>query len=105
MCDMKTVMEFCFLCGDEFEKLNHNQRYCCDECRETAEKQRKRQRDRQRRMEAKRSIKSGAKFPSIADMVDMGMKLSKECGRVVQYGEVQKMLLTGRIKVKDGVMV
>ena len=31
-------------------------------------------------------------------MLELIEKLSKEQGRVVQYGEVQKMLLTGRIK-------
>lgn len=102
---MVKVIEFCAFCGDDFEKTNHNQRYCCDECQKTAEKQRKRQRERQRRSEAKKSIKLGAKFPSIEDMVDIMMKLSKERGRVVQYGEVQRLLLTGRLKVKDGVMV
>ena len=101
---MKKVIEFCAFCGDDFEKTNHNQRYCCDECRRTAEKQRKRQRDKQRRMEAKRSIKLGAKFPSIEDMVDISLKLSKERGHVVSYGEVQRLLITGRLKLKDGVM-
>lgn len=102
---METVMEFCAFCGEEFEKTNHNQRYCCEECNKTAENQRRRQRDRQRRRIAQKSAKLGANFPSIEDMVDIMLRLSKERGRVVQYGEVQRLLLTGRLKVKDGVLV
>ena len=37
-------------------------------------------------------------------MVDLMLKLEKELGRVVQYGEAQEMLLTGKLKVKDGVI-
>lgn len=41
---------------------------------------------------------------SIHAMVDLALKLSKELGRVVQYGEVQEMILTGKLKVEDGVI-
>ena len=39
---------------------------------------------------------------TIEGMVDIMMRLSKERGRVVQYGEVQSELLTGKLKVKGG---
>ena len=101
---METVMEFCAFCGEEFKKTNHNQRYCCEECCKTAENQRRRQRDRQRRRIAQKSAKVGANPLSIEDMVEIALKLSKKYGRVVSYGEVQRLLITGRLKLKDGVM-
>ena len=41
-------------------------------------------------------------YPSTYDMVEAMLKLSKKRGRIVQYGEVQKLILTGRLKVVRG---
>ena len=99
------MTEACQFCGEWFEKIHHGQKYCCKECSQTAERKMKKERDAKRRRKQKNNVKATSPYPNIYGMVDIMMKLSKERGRVVQYGEVQRLLLTGRLKVKDGVMV
>ena len=97
------IEEACWICGEWFVKRG-NQRYCCEECRKIAEKQREKEADRRYRESVKRkkteSIdKSGL---SMDDMLDLMARLSKERGRIVQYGEVQQEILTGKLNVKGG---
>ena len=82
----------CRVCGEEFTTTNNRQRFCSYKCRYEAQKER----------EAKKSSSPAKTYPDIYDMVDAMMKLSKERGRVVQNGEVQRMILTGRLKVVGG---
>ena len=89
----------CARCGEWFVRKG-NQEYCCKECSDLAKKEAER-----KRKQKKRQKKNGAKYPSIDDMVRMAMELSKESGKLVQYGDVQKMLYTGKLKVKDGAFV
>lgn len=86
----KTV--YCRFCGWEFEPRNNHHFYCSRECRHFDLK-------RKNKKETKKS-----NYPSIEDAVDIMLKLSDERGRVVQYGEFQTMLYTGKIKIKDGVI-
>jgi hypothetical protein len=91
--------EACGWCGEWYVK-HGNQNYCSKECSRLAEKQREKLKNLKRRSTKK--IAQSKPSLSIQDMVDLMLKLSKERGRVVQYGEVQKMILTGSLKVKGG---
>jgi hypothetical protein len=91
----------CGWCGEWFVK-HGNQKYCCKECSKLAEKQQIYLSQKKRNIQ-KRKVQTAPSL-SIHDMVDLMLKLEKELGRVVQYGGVQEMLLTGKLKVKDGVI-
>lgn len=94
--------EACKICGKWFTKKRHNQKYCCDKCKAEAEKRRK-QRLYFNTVKPQKREKCAPPSITIEGMVDIMLKLSKERGYIVQYGEVQRLLLTGKIKVKDGV--
>ena len=97
------MTEACRFCGEWFTKKNYNQRYCCEKCQQEARKRRDRNRQKIVR-KAKQNKKVCTASISIDSMVDIMLKLSKEYGRIVQYGEVQRLLLTGKLKLKDGVV-
>lgn len=82
--------EMCKLCGKEFHVRYGNQRYCSPECRVHGDRiAARRRRNRQKRVSPALSMQ---------EMLDIMEKMSEEQGRVVQYGEVQAMLLTGRLE-------
>lgn len=93
----------CKMCGKLFTKKGHSQKYCCEECRRAAirREQRKRYLEWVKPQNEKKKRQCA---PSITmeGMVDIMLKLEKKFGRIVQYGEVQRMLRTGKLKVKDG---
>ena len=103
-----SIMESCKWCGEWFAKRG-NQKYCCAECRRLSERQQARINARKMREEKRVKKKNNdlREKPKITldTMVDLMLKLSKEKGRTVQYGEVQRLLLTDRLKVRDGVIV
>lgn len=92
----------CAWCGTWFviEGMNHNQKYCCEECGILAKREKARL--FQRKKAASKAKAQSTQSDSVYDMVDVMMRLSKERGYSVQYGEVQTELLTGRLKIKDG---
>ena len=57
-------------------------------------------------MRKNRNKNSKQNVPSLSlqGMVDLMMKMEKEQGKVVQYGDIQTMLYTGQLKEKDGVV-
>lgn len=89
----ETKTDLCKMCGKEFTVRYRNHKYCCCECRRSY--------SRQRRKEIRNGVYKDVTKPSVSmdRMLDLMAKLSKEQGRVVQYGEVQEMLLTGRMKL------
>lgn len=95
------IEEACYYCGEWFVKRG-NQRYCCKECRELAEKQQWAQQREKEKIKKKKKAQ-GKPGLSIEGMVDVMLKLSEERGHIVQYGEVQRELLTGRLKLNGGV--
>lgn len=92
--------EACAFCGEWFNKSHHNQRYCCDKCKKEADRRRYKKRYFDDIKSQKKNEKKAAP-PSITidGMVALMMKLSKERGYVVQYGEVQQELFLGKLKV------
>lgn len=91
--------EACGWCGEWFVKKG-NKSYCCEECAKLAKKQaRKRRKIKKRNQKKKEQVAQGL---SITGVVDLMMKLSKESGKVVQYGDVQTMEYTGKLKETDG---
>ena len=83
-----TEIRYCQNCGVEFVTDNKRRIYCSGECKRKSLRKR-------RAMEAR---KASMKQPNltIEQMVDEMMRLSDEKGRIVQYGELSQMLLTGR---------
>lgn len=84
---------YCRFCSDEFEMVNSHHFYCSRECR---------------RLDLKRKSKKETQksnYPSVEDVVSVMLKLSKERGRTVQYGEVQTELISGKLKIKNGRIV
>ena len=100
------MTEACKICGEWFTKKKNNQRYCCENCKREAARRiaRKRYYD-VLKPQSKVVKKSSTPSITIDDMVAIMLKLSQERGRAVQYGEVQRELMTGKLKVKDGVVV
>lgn len=92
----------CLWCGNEFVATHFNKQYCDVECRDMAEKERKK-----REYEARAAWKINRKEPDVTIdmMVDAMARLSKERGKYVSYGQVQKELLTGKLMVEGGVIV
>ena len=88
----KAKTDYCKMCGKEFTVRYRNHKYCCFECRMSYSNRRKK--------EIRKGVYKTITKPSVTmdRMLELMAKLSKEQGRVVQYGEVQKMLMTGRIK-------
>ena len=87
----------CGLCGKEFVRKSARHLYCSYECRMKADKLRK----------ERRKAEKSAKIPAVTlgMMVEAVDRLSKERGRYVSYGQVQKELTIGKLKVKGGVIV
>ncbi len=85
--------DLCKMCGKEFTVRYRNHKYCCYECRMSY--------SRRRQKEIRKGVYKDIAKPSIPmdRMLELMAKMSKEQGRVVQYGEVQEMLLTGRLKL------
>lgn len=85
---MMAEIRYCQNCGAEFVTDNRRKIYCSGECKGKSLRKR-------RAMEAR---KASVKPPriTIEQMVDEMMRLSEETGRLVQYGELSQMLLTGR---------
>lgn len=94
------VEEACAWCGEWFVKKG-NKKYCCKECSELADKRRTILRMRKNR---NKNSKQNVPSLSLHDMVDLMMKIEKEQGKVVQYGDLQTMLYNGQLKEKDGVV-
>ena len=90
------IQEACAWCGTWFEKRG-SQKYCCEECSLLAEKEQKKREYRKKTL-----AKTKAPSVSIEQIVDLMLRLSKERGYVVQYGEVQRELLTGKLKLNGG---
>ena len=88
----------CKWCGEWFIKKTHNQKYCSKACSRMAEKHLDKQRAAKRRMLKKcEPVKTSA--ITLDGMVALMLKLSKERGYTVQYGELQRELITGKLKV------
>ena len=89
----ETKTDFCKMCGKEFTVRYRNHKYCCYECRMSY--------SRRRQKEIRKGVYKDIAKPSVTmdRMLELMAKLSKEQERVVQYGEVQEMLLTGRLKL------
>lgn len=102
MADMENETA-CGWCGEWFVKHHHKQLYCCKECSKLAERHSK-QMSKIKMREQKNKEKQEKHGLSIQNMLDIMDSLSQERGRVVQYGEVQSMLYTGKLKEKDGVL-
>jgi NAD-dependent DNA ligase len=85
---MMAETRYCQYCGAEFVTDNNRKIFCSGECKCKARRKRK----------AEETVKVNLKKANITieDMVDEMLRLSKEKGRIVQYGELSQMLLTGR---------
>lgn len=79
-----TKKRYCQYCGAEFTTDNNRKIFCSGNCK--------------RKSHQKRRAKPLVNHPKITieDMVDEMIRLSDEKGRSVQYGELQKLMLTGR---------
>ena len=94
--------EACRICGEWFTRTQHNRIYCCDKCKREAEKRRLKKRYFDVvKPQKKKEKKVYTPSITIDGMVALMLKLSKERGRVVQYGELQRELLTGKLKVEE----
>ena len=89
---------YCELCGAEFLAHYHTQKYCSDECRAHGKK------IKTLEWKKKHASAKPTAFPSIEEMVDVALRLSEKYGKHLGYGDIQKMLLTGKLKVEDGVI-
>lgn len=80
----ETKTDCCKMCGKEFTVRYRNHKYCCYECRMSYSNRRKK--------EIRKGVYKNITKPSVTmdRMLELIEKLSKEQGRVVQYGEVQK---------------
>ena len=87
-----SVKCICRCCGKEFLARDYRNKYCSTECRGTGyiHKQKK-----------KENIPTRVSV-TIDDVVAESIRLSKERGRYVSYGDVQKELLTGKLTLKGG---
>lgn len=95
--------KICKCCGHVFYPKHHNESYCSDECRH----QRQIELNRQYRSvaEKKKAMKCKTPYVSMKQMVDAMLRLSKKKGRTVQYGEMQRLLITGKVEVRGGVII
>ena len=78
----------CKRCGEEYLQRTLHHLYCSNECREAAKKERKQQ-----------AKQTNHPKVTIDQMVATSNRLSEELGRYVSYGEVQHMLMDGRINI------
>jgi NAD-dependent DNA ligase len=87
-------IRYCQYCGAEFATDNNRRIFCSGECKCKAHRKRR----------AMGARKASVKPPrlTIEQMVDEMMRLSAEKGRIVQYGELSHMMLTGRHKIGKG---
>ena len=85
---MMAETRYCLHCGAEFVTNNKRRVFCSGKCKSRANRKRR----------STENVKVNLKKANITieDMVDEMMRLSKEQGRIVQYGELSQMLLTGR---------
>lgn len=92
-------VELCVGCGKEFTRQYPNQRYCSGECRIKAR--------RIRGWKHKNEPREVTATPRITinDMVKAMIRLSKERGYTVQYGELQTDLMMGKVKVRGGKII
>lgn len=90
---MKNI-DVCKNCGKEYHKKYPNQRYCSQECLAEARRIQSWKQSHKARM-----VVATPKI-TINDMVKAMIRLSKERGYTVQYGELQTDLITGRVKVR-----
>lgn len=92
-------IRYCKWCGKEFVPKHFNEAYCSCDCRYQGQLENARIKKLKKDMECKQ--------PDVTNdmMVDATERLSKERGRYVSYGEVQKELDMGKLYVKDGVIV
>ena len=87
-------MACCIACNTEFDPTAAWQRYCSLECRrKAAAKRRRRKRE---------GVLVKPPKMSIEDMVSVMLKLSKKRGHTVQYGELQRDMITGKVKIIGG---
>lgn len=95
--------KICKCCGHVFYPKHHNEGYCSEECRH----QRQIELNRQYRSvsEKKKAMKCKTPYVSMKQMVDAMLRLSKKKGRIVQYGEMQRLLITGKVEVRGGVIL
>ena len=78
----------CHTCGREFAAYG-NGCYCSDKCKAAGQKiAKKKYRIKKRKKEHSAKV-------TIEDMVEETLRLSKELGRSVQYGDLQKMMYLG----------
>ena len=90
----------CRFCGREFVKKNNSHRCCSRDCRIKAWNQ-----DTKKLQEEQPKERKVTKVKvSMEQMLDAMSRLSEQKGRNVQYGEVQRLLITGKLKVKGGVI-
>jgi NAD-dependent DNA ligase len=85
---MMAETRYCLHCGAEFVTDNRRRVFCSGECKCKAH--------RKRRATENVKVKLKKANITIEDMVDEMLRLSAEKGRIVQYGELSQMLLTGR---------
>ena len=84
----------CRYCGKEFVKNVKIHRFCSDVCRRRAYNE---------KPKAEEPKVTKVKV-SMEQMLDAMFRLSEKKGRNVQYGEVQSLLIAGKLKVKGGVI-
>ena len=94
----------CEICGAEFEQNHHSRKYCSKECYKMAHKIAYRLHKAEKQDEKIKYL-SRRKMPDILGMLKIADELTKKTGMYHQYGDVQKLILTGKIKVEGGVLV
>lgn len=101
------MIKVCEMCGKSYERIHGHQKYCCQECAKKANRIKEgKRRKKARLIEKERMRKSkGIRMPSIMVMMQLANELTEKTGMDHQYGDVQKMFLTGKLKVKDGAIV
>lgn len=92
-------VDLCRGCGKEYLKQQPNQHYCSKECLLEA----RRIRGWKRKNEPR--VVTATPNITINDMVKAMIRLSKERGYTVQYGELQTDLITGRVKIRGGKII
>ena len=92
-------IRYCRWCSKEFVPKHFNMVYCSCDCRYQGQLERVKSKKQEKNIELKQ--------PNVTMemMVDAMARLSKERGRYVSYGDVQKELDYGKLYVKDGVIV
>ena len=86
------MYEICAYCGEQFWKTNSRQVYCSYECRV----------DSYKSIQLKKKQEANKSKPpkvTIDQIVAESNRLSEELGRYVSYGEVQQMLMAGKLKI------